>query len=54
MGVFDTRSIRPLATLLVRKMESLFRLYDDPHSFNWNNYIKDREKLRFMKISEFF
>ena len=52
MSVFDTRSIRPLATLLVQENESFFRLYDDPDSDNWNDYRMNGENLCNMKISQ--
>ena len=38
--------IRPLARLLVPENESQFRLYDDPDSANWNDFIMHGEKVK--------
>ena len=45
--------IRPLSKLLVRTNKSQFRLYDDPDSVNWNDYIMNGEK-QYMVINYVF
>ena len=43
-GVFLSNSVKPIVKLLVPTNKSQFRLYDDPDSDNWNDYVMNVEK----------
>ena len=43
-GEIHSKLIRPIAKLLVPTIKSHFRLYDDPDSDNWNDYVMNGEK----------
>ena len=44
-GVINSSLITPLAKLLLPTNKSHFRLYDDPDSHNWNDYVMNGEKF---------
>ena len=44
-GVVDTILIRPLANLLLRQNKNQFRLYDDPDSDNWIDFMMNGEEI---------
>ena len=45
-GVIHSCFIRPIAKLLVPTNKSQFRLYDDPDSDIWNDYVTNGEKVK--------
>ena len=44
-GEIHSNLIRPIAKLLVPTNKSQFRLYDDPDSDNWKDYVMNGEKV---------